>query len=200
MRGASKLVTSLLVLGLTACKISITVPEGGSVSNESGAFVCNAGATCEVEVVDLFFDETFVAQPADGYRFRQWRRQDRGLCGGSSAACRLFTSGFAGNPALLAFLDRDDVFFLDPEFESTDSGSLGSEPLRTCFDADFFRQGARFISEYRRPGIGGGDFIAEFDQQIQGQGVFNGSAATRMLLDQRSEGQLLANNVTWFFH
>ena len=113
----------LLCLGLSACKVSITVPEGGSVVTESGTLNCRAGSTCMVDVVDLFFDETFVARPAEGYRFTQWQKQHRGLCGGNSTSCRLFTSGFAGNDALLAFLDNNEVFFLNPVFASTSPGS-----------------------------------------------------------------------------
>ena len=188
----------LLLVVLSACKISITVPEGGSVVTESGSLNCRAGSTCLVDVVDLFFDETFVARPAEGYRFAQWRKQHRGLCGGNSSPCRLFTSGFAGNDALLAFLVNDEVFFLDPVFESTAPGRYGNEPLSACFNPDLFRQGTRFISEYRRPGFGGGYFVAEFDQLIDGSGLFRGTPATRMRLEQRDDGELLATNLTWF--
>ena len=188
----------VLLMALSACKISITVPEGGSVATESGSLNCRAGSTCVVDVVDLFFDETFVARPAEGYRFAQWQKQHRGLCGGNSTSCRLFTSGFAGNDALLAFLGNNEVFFLNPVFASTSPGSYGSEPLSACFNPALFRQGTRMISEYRRPSPFGGYVVAEFDQLIDGSGLFRGNPATRMRLEQRSDGNLLATNLTWF--
>ncbi|WP_290737993.1 hypothetical protein [Haliea sp.] len=183
---------------LGACKISISVPEGGSVTTRSGSLSCPGGETCVVNVVDLLFDETFVARPADGYRFEGWRKQHRGLCGGTTAPCRLFTSGFAGNDALMAFLASDEVFFLNPVFEAASGNDYGTQPLSACFSPDLFRQGTRFVSEYRRPGPGGGYFVAEFDQVIDGTGLFQGNPAIRMRLEQRSEGELLATNLTWF--
>jgi hypothetical protein len=198
MHSSRYLVAVVFLLSLSACKISITVPEGGSVITESGSLNCSAGSTCMVDVVDLFFDETFIARPAEGYRFTQWRKQQRGLCGGNSTPCRLFTSGFAGNDALLTFLGKDEVFFLDPVFTSSSGGSYGTAPLSSCFNPALFRQGTRFVSEYRRPGPSGGFFVAEFDQVIDGTGIFQGTPATRMKLEQRSGGELLASSLTWF--
>ena len=76
-------VTLILIafLAITGCKIRIVVPEGGRVTTSSGAYNCTAGKTCDIDVVDIFFDQTFTAQPAQGYDFTGWQKRDRGLCG-----------------------------------------------------------------------------------------------------------------------
>lgn len=111
------------VLFLTACKIEIVVPENGRVSTASGAYDCEPGETCTIDVVDLFFDETFVAEPAEGFAFQGWKKANKHFCGGSKQECRLLTSGFEGQDALLGILESDRVFslipvFVDPEGEA----------------------------------------------------------------------------------
>lgn len=117
MKQSILIVITLSTFLLGGCKIRIEVPEGGRVTTESGNYTCESGLVCEIDVVDLFFDETFSGDPASGYRFDSWLRRQRGLCGGSDEACRLFTSGFEGNDILMSFLNRpEEVFFLVPQF------------------------------------------------------------------------------------
>ena len=113
--GSQWVLCCLLVL-VVGCQIEISVPSGGRVESESGNYSCEGGQTCSIDVVDLFFDETFVAVPDEGFSFRGWRKANRHFCGGNSRPCRLFTSGFEGNAVLEGFLDRDEVFFLVPRF------------------------------------------------------------------------------------
>lgn len=114
------MVVVVALLMAASCKIRIQVPEGGVVTTSSGAYQCDAGTVCKIDVVDLFFDETFTAQPADGYTFKSWKKKKRGLCGGKSTPCRLYTSGFEGHEALMAILESDEVFHLKPVFEKLD--------------------------------------------------------------------------------
>jgi hypothetical protein len=100
-----------------SCKVSVVVPAGGSVTTQSGAYSCAAGKTCNIDVLDIYFDQTFVAKPATGYQFKSWKKANRRFCGGSSKSCRLFTSGFSGNDLLMSFLATNEVFYLQPEFE-----------------------------------------------------------------------------------
>ena len=117
MKQSILIVITLSTLLLGGCKIRIEVPEGGRVTTNSGSYDCETGAVCEIDVVDLFFDETFRGEPATGYRFDSWLKRQRGLCGGSDGSCRLFTSGFEGNDILMGFLERqEEVFFLVPQF------------------------------------------------------------------------------------
>jgi len=44
----------------------VQVPDNGRVATVSGTYLCEASQTCEIEVVDLMFNETFVAEPAEG--------------------------------------------------------------------------------------------------------------------------------------
>ena len=108
----------LLPALLSACKIAISVPTGGRVVTESEVYTCSEGQTCEIEVVDTLFDETFIAEPDSDHVFVGWKARDRGLCGNRTTACRLFTSAFEGQPSLMAFLQSDDVFYLEPVFSS----------------------------------------------------------------------------------
>jgi hypothetical protein len=73
-----------------------------------------------VDVPDTNFDETFTAYPDPGYQFIGWVKKWRGLCGGSLEPCHLATSGFSDNEALLALLDSEEVFFLEPAFLESD--------------------------------------------------------------------------------
>ena len=102
---------------LASCKIKIIVPVEGSVITSSGAFSCGVAQICFIDVVDFFFDETFIAKPMPGYEFVKWEFRDRGLCGGKTPPCHLYTDFFEGMPAFIAFLESDEVFVLKPIFK-----------------------------------------------------------------------------------
>lgn len=113
---ASKLLPLLICVCLaTGCKVEITVPEGGEVDSLSGTYSCDAGQTCEVEVLDEFFNETFRAKPDPGYRFTAWLKKDGSFCGEQTGHCKLDTSPMAGT-SLMSFLESDDTYFLEPVF------------------------------------------------------------------------------------
>ena len=98
------------------CKIVIDVPEGGTVTTESGDFSCAAGTRCVVDVSDTSFDQTYVAEPAQGYAFNGWKRKSRSFCARTEGPCRLATTAFVGIPELLQILDTDEEFYLEPQF------------------------------------------------------------------------------------
>ena len=120
---------------LVACKIEIQVPRFGKVASESGAFDCEAEQTCEIDVVDQFFDETFSGEPGEGYRFVEWATFPGTFCGGASAPCRLTTAAFADHPHLLPFLDTDELFYLRPVFERQDLPAVAGLVFRSGFDS-----------------------------------------------------------------
>ena len=93
-----------LIAALAACKVEIEVPTSGRVTTNSNNINCAAGQTCSVDVVDIFFKETFVAQPAKDFLFTGWKRKVRGLCGDSLAPCTIDSSPAAGNAPLTALL------------------------------------------------------------------------------------------------
>lgn len=122
MRFVRALALVFAVTLVVACKVRIVVPEGGDVSSQSGAFNCKAGETCTIDVVDIFFEETFVATPAQGYRFHAWKKwpgKKNGFCGGRTIPCELSTAGFDASPALMSILEGDDIFYLQPIFKKT---------------------------------------------------------------------------------
>jgi hypothetical protein len=112
---------AVAALMITSCKIRIVVPEGGSVESQSGAYSCAAGKSCDIDVLDFFFDQTFVARPASGYEFKYWKKADRRFCGNTTAPCRVYTAGLNANRDLAtvmqSFFESDEVFYLQPVFE-----------------------------------------------------------------------------------
>ena len=104
------------LLSLAGCKLEIRVPHGGTVKSTDGAYICRSGQTCLIDVVDLFFDQTFIAEPAQGFTFSHWEERDRFLCAGETGPCSLSTAQFEGNPMLEAILESDETFVLKPRF------------------------------------------------------------------------------------
>ena len=62
MRSLSRLILFIACAITAGCKLVIVVPEGGSVTTESGGYSCAEATECELEIVDAFFDETFLAR------------------------------------------------------------------------------------------------------------------------------------------
>jgi hypothetical protein len=127
------IVFSIAVLMIASCKVKVVVPEGGTVTSASGTYICEPEKPCKINVVDIFFDETFTANPANGYEFHAWKAQDRGLCGGKATPCKLSTTGFANFPKLMTALESEEVFFLSPVFVKR------SDALRTFREGDVIR-------------------------------------------------------------
>jgi hypothetical protein len=119
MRKMNVVVLVLMSLVVSACKIQIDVPAGagGSVDTVSGAYSCAVGESCQIDVVDIFFDEEFVGTPNPTYFFMEWVEKSRSFCANITVGCRLYTSFFGGVPIFEAFLDApDEIFFIEPHF------------------------------------------------------------------------------------
>jgi len=187
---SNRIFVSLLLplLALSACKIRVNVPEGGSVVANSGAYSCAAGKQCVIDVYDTTFDETFTAKPDEGYRFKGWRKRNGGFCGGNTTPCRLATTGFEGNADLMQILESDQVFYLEPVFEPTEPGELGNEHGRVCFNRALLEEGGGFETRYRSPGGNSGYQYTNYDQVVSGRGMFNGNSGRRALIVQETEG------------
>jgi len=173
--GRNVIFAVIACLALAACKIQIDVPTSGAVTTQSGANECASGTRCIVQVNDIFFNETFVAEPATGFEFIGWKRKDRSLCYGSSDPCSLETSGFPGNEDLMAILeDPEETFYLAPAFQSTGFTSL-------MIGHSFFRPFADGMPDHaERAGI------ANHEQTV----VFSGGAtgAPEALWENSSKG------------
>lgn len=110
------LLLTTFFIALPGCKLKIKVPNGGQVVSSDGAYICEAGQTCVIDVVDFFFDQTFIAEAAPGFYFSHWTELDGFMCGGATTPCRLSTTEFEGDPALQSILESDETFFLQPQF------------------------------------------------------------------------------------
>ena len=112
-----------LTVIVAGCRIQINTPVTGSITTVSGNYSCEAGGECQIDVVDLLFDETFVPEPISGQIFSGWRKMHRGLCGGSLENCALYTAFFAEHQPLMDLLASSEVFYLEPTF-------IGAENVR----------------------------------------------------------------------
>ncbi|MEP4145720.1 MAG: hypothetical protein ABJL54_00795 [Halioglobus sp.] len=110
-------VFSILIFG-SACKVEISPPVSGSVESVSGAFNCSADSPCIIDVVDYYFDETFLPRAKPGQAFTGWTSGDNSLCGGRLDNCSLRTLGLKRSAALTKILDGDETFLLTPRFAS----------------------------------------------------------------------------------
>jgi hypothetical protein len=99
------------------------------VSSDSGAYDCGAGKTCEIDIVDLFFAETFTALPAEGQLFLGWKKQPWGLCRGKTTPCELVSAPLEGFAILEQFLQSDQRFYLEPVFAPVGGSSFN---VRYC--------------------------------------------------------------------
>lgn len=105
------------VTAMTGCRIGAAVFEGGSVMSASGSRHCFEGRTCEYEVNDTNFTETFTAQPRTGYEFVKWRAGDGFLCANSTdPTCIVSNVGAEGNAVIEAVVASDSMFYIAPEF------------------------------------------------------------------------------------
>ncbi|MDG1942641.1 MAG: hypothetical protein P8J17_00070, partial [Halioglobus sp.] len=62
-----------LSMGAGASTLRIESPLEGGVTAVSATLDCAAGQVCDVNISDIFFDETFVAEPAPGWHFDGWK-------------------------------------------------------------------------------------------------------------------------------
>jgi len=154
-------ITFLLLAG---CKIEITVPVGGKVITESGAYECLSGKKCSIDVYDVFFDETFIAVPDQGFRFASWKKQDKGFCGGNDQPCRLVTTGFTGNDILISVLESDLEFYLTPVFINENGPQLWTELVKgdlNPWNLIDFKDALYFTAEDGKPALWRSDGTAE---------------------------------------
>ncbi len=187
-----------LVTGLASCKIIISLPEdiAGAVVTQSGTYFClrtddgeiDEDSTCEVDVVDIFFDETFVAIAPPGYVFSRWKKANRYFCGGSRRPCRLFTSGFEGNDALTAILEDDQQeFYLEPVFVRGDAALPGIYE-GNWNNVSFGTSGAISLSI-----VDNGDDTFEFTLDLDGNVFGQGDPGpVTILARQREDGSIAA--------
>lgn len=149
--GSALKLFSLLVMVcyLAACKVAISVPANADVFSKSGLNDCSAGETCIIDVIDIYFDDTFTATPHSGYEFAGWKNTQKSFCGGETGSCHLFTKDFWSSPKLLAELETDTVYHLEPEISviAEDFSNPGSGDLDPVDNSETTVNGAQ--TDYR---------------------------------------------------
>lgn len=178
----------LILIGLVlvlsgGCKLVVQVPKGGSVISQSGAHNCAEGKTCRIEIVDLFFEDTFTAKPAAGYAFKHWKKKERGFCANNTAPCQLSSAPLGINDLLLALLESDEVFYLQPVFVSTagggGGGAAGKQNSSVCFNRSILTPGNTFTVRYKSTDkTSGATTDSTITQTNVGQRSFKGTPAT----------------------
>jgi hypothetical protein len=114
-----KLLALFTALVLTGCRLEIIVPKGGQVTSASGNYNCGEASTCQINISDGEFEDTFNALPNAGYRFVGWSETDSNLCEGLDSSCKLSLRTL---PISLRnrILSSSSVGRLAPIFEATD--------------------------------------------------------------------------------
>lgn len=115
-----KLLVLFTALLLAGCRLEIIVPEGGQVTSASGNYNCDEASTCQADIVDGNFEETFTALPNAGYRFVGWSKTQSNVCEGVDGSCKLSLRALP-----ISFRNRilssSSVGRLVPIFEATDA-------------------------------------------------------------------------------
>ena len=136
-----RLATLLAAAALSGCFIEITVPVGGRVETLSGSVTCESGDTCDVEVTESDFSDSFVAIPDYGYVFSHWLKRSGSLFGDQSDAevtLTLQPAWFDGNSALMALLSSDQRYYLEPVFVrdlSVQTYAIVDTAQNTCYSS-----------------------------------------------------------------
>ena len=115
-----KLLLLVAAVLLSGCRLEVIVPEGGRVTSASGNLDCNAASTCQKDITDGNFEETFTAVPNTGYRFAGWGTETQKRCTGPTDSCTLSLRAL---PISIRnrVLSSDSVIRLRPIFEATDA-------------------------------------------------------------------------------
>jgi hypothetical protein len=118
MIGIARILLVGSIISIVAgCKIGAAVFEGGDVISDSGTRHCFEGQTCEFQVNDTSFTETFTAQPRTGFEFTKWMAGDGFLCADSTnPSCTVSNVALAGNSTADVFIASDSMFYIMPEF------------------------------------------------------------------------------------
>ncbi len=187
------LCSTVLCALLVACKIQITVPPGGRVVTESGTYECRGRTTCEIDVVDQHFSETFIAKPNPGFEFMGWEQVPSAFCGNRIHPCKLSTAGFDRFPNLVAVLESDRIYHLRPVFRPVPTISrddLGTEGSVVETEDGFNVSGSLSLAAMRGPErvFGSADLTLEFDEdgvleQLYGEGLLPRNLSSRITVN-----------------
>ena len=84
-----KLLTYLALAVLTGCRLEIAVDAGGRIVSASGQYDCDRNQTCQWDITDNQFEDTFTAIADPGYLFVGWSATESTVCEGTDGSCTL---------------------------------------------------------------------------------------------------------------
>lgn len=123
-----------LLLVLAGCKIGAAAFQGGDVISSSGSRHCLEGKTCEFDIDDPYFTETFTATPRDGYTFTRWKGGSGFLCPDSTdPVCSYTLVGDDIADAVVA--SNSGIVYLIPEFACPSGDCAPAHLLQDAIDA-----------------------------------------------------------------
>lgn len=139
----------LAILLSAGCKVEITSPPNGRVIRDNGNYI-PPGVVSTRDVYDIYYDETWMAVPDEEYIFVGWKKRFRGFCGGSIEPCHLTTADFYKYESLMAILESDEVFYLEPVYEKKNA-CVGRSVPSSGKKVTLKRGESTVISEVRVP-------------------------------------------------
>ncbi len=180
-----------LLLAASGCKLQIEVPANGRVTTTSGNYTCESGQSCEIEVLDTSFNETFVAEPVEGYFFDGWKNEQGYFCWWARGNCRLQNAFVEGNDTFLDILASDRSWSMAPKFATytmlRNNGYVSVENIQGITAASYARPEATISLDANNDGqidllMGPSNWDAEPEFPLalfinQGGGVFVEDAA-----------------------
>ena len=116
----TRLLVVLALVGLiSGCKLALLVTAAGDVTTPLGTHDCLGPNTCEIEISDATFTQSFTAEPREGYEFKEWSSGPGFLCAGSTdSTCVVSNEMFLGNTTAENFIARNDYYYLMPLFDN----------------------------------------------------------------------------------
>jgi hypothetical protein len=187
-------ITLLTTLVLVGCKLVIQVPAGGQVITQSGSYgPCAAGKTCVIDITDLFFNESFVAKPGAAYVFKHWKKKAGAFCGGKKGACKLQSAPLGTDPGLMALLESNQRFFLQPVFEKKSDdggGAVSQQNAAVCFSTLVEKAGTKMVTNYKSVDEAFGDVTrSRIATRFTGYTMYKGVRSLRTLNDITIPGE-----------
>lgn len=109
--GRILLLSLLVVMALSGCRLHVIALQGGQVS--VGGFNCLTQTSCVYNVDDTSFQRTFTASASPGYQFVKWHGGDDFLCANSTnPTCVIDTTPLAGLVPDAVFAILGDAYIM----------------------------------------------------------------------------------------